>query len=100
MGPPQRPYITVNAADVEEANKKNLIWMVAHLQSSINQKISGWSGFNISIRGKKEVSQDVMGYLPTINTPATEMTTIHEVLDQSQKVMNTLQLNNLVVVFD
>ena len=44
--------------------------------------------------------QDTVGYLPTINAPATEMTTIREVLVQSQKIMNTLHLDSIVVVFD
>ena len=31
--------------------------------------MSGWTGFNISVRNEVEVRQDSVGYLPTINAP-------------------------------
>ena len=41
-GPPPRQYITIGTADVEkEAHKKNLIWLLARLYSSKDQKMSG-----------------------------------------------------------
>lgn len=38
--------------------------------------------------------------MPTINAPATQLSTVHEVLHQSISIMKSLQLNNIVVVFD
>ena len=41
------------------------------------QKVSGRTGFNISLRNEVEVRQDSLGYFPTINVPATNMSTVH-----------------------
>ena len=49
---------------------------------------------------KVEVRQDSVGYLPTINAPATNMSTVHEVLVRSLKIKDTLQLKSIVVVLD
>ena len=52
------------------------------------------------MRNKVEVRQDSVGYLPTINAPATNMSTVHEVLVRSVKIKDTLQLKSIVVVLD
>ena len=44
---------------------------------------------------KLQVSQDVIGYLPTIDAPATDMATVHEVLVQSLKIKSTLKLKSI-----
>ena len=44
--------------------------------------------------------QDNVGYLPTINAPATEMSTVNEVLTQTLNIMSTLELKAIVWVFD
>ncbi len=46
------------------------------------------------------VSQDVVGYLPTINAPATEMSTVFETLNQSEIIRKQLKLDEIVVVMD
>ena len=46
------------------------------------------------------VTQDSVGYLPTVNAPATQMSTVHEVLNQSLAIMQYLHLENIVCVFD
>ena len=83
-----------------EARKKNLLWILVRLHAKEKQKASGWTGFNISVRNKVQVSQDVIGYLPTIDAPATDMATVHEVLVQLLKIKNTLKLKSIVLVFD
>ena len=70
------------------------------LYADARQKVSGLTGFNISVRNKVEVRQDSVGYLPTINAPATNMSTVHEVLVRSVKIKDTLQLKSIVVVLD
>ena len=83
-----------------EARKKNLLWIPVRLHAEEKQKASGWTGFSISLRSKVQVSQDVIGYLPTIDAPVTDMATVHEVLVQSLKIKNTLKLKSIVLVFD
>ncbi|KAK3884772.1 hypothetical protein Pcinc_010958 [Petrolisthes cinctipes] len=103
VGPPSRLHIALdNRKVVEQAQKKNLIWILARLHAASSQEnpVAGWTGFNITTRDNEDVSQNTVAYLPTINAPATEMSTIHEVLIRSQKIMNTLELKSIVVVCD
>ncbi|KAK3884774.1 hypothetical protein Pcinc_010960 [Petrolisthes cinctipes] len=102
VGPPSRLHIALdNRKVVEQAQKKNLIWILARLHAASSQEnpVAGWTGFNITTRDNEDVSQNTVAYLPTINAPATEMSTIHEVLIRSQ-IMNTLELKSIVVVCD
>ena len=46
------------------------------------------------------VIQETVSYLPTINVPATELATVHEVLNQTLSIMESLQLNKIVCMFD
>ena len=52
------------------------------------------------MRSEINVSQDNIGYLPTIDVPATNMSTVFEVLVQSVKMKESLKLKSIVVVFD
>ena len=100
-GPPSRAYVEVTSSEIEaNARKKNLLWILLRLHAAENQTISGWTGFNISVRNEVEVSKDNIGYLPTIDAPATNMSTVFEVLCQSLKIKESLKLNTIVVVFD
>lgn len=100
-GPPPRQYVPVDVKDVtNEAFKINLLWIIARLHASENQCVGGWTGFNISIRDKVEVHKDIVGYLPTINAPATEMSTVQEVLVQTKKIMTSLSLQSIILVAD
>ena len=71
-GPPSRAYVEVTSSEIEaNARKKNLLWILVRLHAAENQTISGWTGFNIRVRNEVEVSKDNVGYLPTIDAPAT-----------------------------
>ena len=100
-GPRARAFVEVTPKEIlAEARKKNLLWILVRLHAEEKQKPSGWTGFNISVRNEVPVSQDIIGYLPTIDAPATDMATVHEVLVQSLKIKNTLKLKSIVHVFD
>lgn len=43
---------------------------------------------------------DSVGYLPAISAPATQMSTANEVLNHSLSIMQSLQLQKTVCVFD
>ena len=74
--------------------------MAGHLNIT-EQKICGWSGFNIMTSWDKiPVKQDTVGYLPTINTPAIAMSSVNEVLGQALKIKDCLNLKEIVYVFD
>ena len=46
------------------------------------------------------IIENVIGYLPTIHSSASNMSTVHEILVQSKKVMDTQQLQGIVCMFD
>ena len=79
---------------------KNLMWILSRQANSECQSIPGWTGFNIRTRDQVSVSEDVVEYLPTIHAPATELTTVFEILNQSELIRRELYLQTVVVVMD
>jgi len=87
-------------AVVQDARRKNNVWLLARRSDPGSQTVSSWTGFNIRVRDQVPVIQDNIGYLPTINAPATQMSTVNEVLNQSLSIMQSLQLTKIICVFD
>ena len=75
-------------------------WILARMSNPEAQSVSSWTGFNIQIHDHVTVVQDNVGYFPTINAPATQISTVNEVLNQSLSIMQSLQLTKIVCVFD
>ena len=101
VGPPLRRYVEINDQTLkQEVNKKNLLWLLTRAHCASNQTVASWTGFNIQVRDEVKVTSDEVGYLPTLNAPATELSTVHEVLCQSQLIRRSLGLESIVVVFD
>ncbi|MES9881052.1 MAG: hypothetical protein ABW185_09245 [Sedimenticola sp.] len=46
------------------------------------------------------VTKVTVSYLPTINAPATQLSTVHEILEQTKNIMQALELPEVVCVFD
>jgi hypothetical protein len=86
--------------DARIAQNKNLVWLIARQDNTEQQKIPSWTGFNIKTRNSVIVSEDFIGYLPTINAPATDLATVFEILNQSEVIRESLQLPKIVVVMD
>ena len=80
--------------------RKNHLWLLARLHSTQSQKVSGWTGFNISVRQRTAIILDNVGYLPTINALATHMSTVNEIISQTLKIKEALSLKSILVVFD
>ena len=100
-GPCSRRFVEVTCQEaLENARRKNLLWVIVRLHADARQKVSGWTGFNISVRNEVKVRQDSVGYLPIINAPTTNMSTVHGVLVRSVKIKDALQLKSVVVVLD
>lgn len=105
VGPPPLAVIDNDGQQQQEAKmaaRKNLIWLLARKAdcNTDKQQIPGWTGFNIKARIQEPVTQDVVGYLPTINAPATHLSTVNEILRQSEEIRKTLNLKKIVVVMD
>ena len=101
VGPPKvQPRNTDYSRVIGEAQTNNIVWMAVREANASAQTISSWTGFNIQTHDNIEVEQDTVGYLPTINAPATDMATVHEILQQSLKICKKLDLNEITCVFD
>ena len=80
--------------------KKNFLWILVRLHASEKQSVPSRTGFNILVRNDQEVVKDDVGYLPTINAPAKNMSTVYQVLTKCLQIKNTLNFQSIVVVFD
>ena len=59
------------------SRRKDLLWFIARLVKGDNQRILNWTGFNIKFHSHEPVKQDVVGYLPTLSAPVTQLSTVN-----------------------
>ena len=76
------------------------MWILVRLHAAEKQNVCGLTGFNILVRDEIEVKKDNIGYFRTIDAPATNMSTVFEILNQPLKIKDTITLQAIVVVFD
>ena len=94
-GPHTRGYVEVKLNQIMEcAWRKNLLWVLVRIHASQKQSVPSWTGFNILVRNNQEVAKDNVGYLPTINAPATNMSAVYQVLIKSLQIKETLNLQS------
>ena len=83
-----------------QLSRTDILWIITRYIHRKCQSIPSWTGFNIMLKTEGLVLRDNIGYLPTINHPATSMSTIHEMLCQALKIKSKLGLENIVLVCD
>ena len=83
----------------QTAWRNDLLYILCRLHGNQSQKVPGWTGFNILTSDKSSFGNRI-GYLPTIDAPATNMSTINEVLNRALAIKNELHLDEIVCVFD
>lgn len=99
--PLKSPNLSLPFEDAtRSACQRNHLWILVRLHETSRQTTSSWTGFNIQTRGQVEVSADKVGYLPTINAPATDISTAQEILFNALSIQETLSLKNIAVVAD
>ncbi|KAG1651429.1 hypothetical protein GQR58_027101 [Nymphon striatum] len=102
-GPPPLQFanLSVPLADATERSRQNnFLWVITRLHDTVNQTVSSWTGFNIRTRDNVTVKPDKVGYLPTINAPATELSTVQELLSQSVFIQQHLSLDKIAIIMD
>ncbi|CAB4007602.1 Hypothetical predicted protein [Paramuricea clavata] len=78
-----------------------LVWIeLRKLKTHPLLLVRSWTGFFIKIRDKVAVIQSTMGYLDTLDSPATDLKKAYEVLCRGREIKNKLQLNAVACVFD
>ena len=78
-----------------------LIWIgIRKLKTHPALLIPGWTGFCITMRKNIVVVESTIGYLDTIDSPATDIKTAYEVLCRGCEIKDRLELEAVVCVFD
>ena len=83
-----------------DAKKKDLAFTLCrHLGKGIT--LPNWTGFNTKLIYKRDIpTQSKIGYLPIIDASPTELSTVKEILNQSEKIADKLNLKYMCLVFD
>lgn len=76
------------------------VWSVVRQTDTEKQVISAWTGFNILTSDNETVVKDNIGYLQPINAPASEMSTVQEILRECLRICKTLDLEAITCVMD
>lgn len=104
VGPQPLPTRQASDKDADEAAESaqniNLMWIILRQLNMENMNITSWTGFNIHMRKDISIKEDILCYLPTINAPATELTTAFEILNQTEAIRTELQLPVISIVVD
>lgn len=83
------------------AGKLDLIYAVIKIFADPEEQLwPGWTGFNTMLKNNDVPDVSRVGYLPIVNGPSTEYSTLHEVLQTGIRIMDALQLQQTAVVFD
>ena len=81
-------------------SKEDVLWVIARYIHQKCQNIPSWTGFNILLRTENMVIKDNIGYLPSINHPATSMATINEMLCQALRIKDQIGIESIFLVCD
>ena len=86
MGPGEQTYVkdlTIASSYKNKAFTQRelyLIWIeIRKLKTHPALLIPGWTGFNITVQKKLVVVESTIGYLDTLDSPATDLKTAYEV---------------------
>ena len=100
VGPPVMKPQDLDLQNVHDfAMLTNLVWSLTRLSDTKSQSVSSWTGFNVKASDSKSIQRDTVGYLPAINAPATQLSTVSQVLLQIIKIKAELHLEEIVCVF-
>ena len=84
---------------LDEQSRINTAWILSH-KSSIPQAMPSWTGFNIKIRDNITPNKCSVGYLKCLDSPASDMSTIFEILNRCLPIKDKLKLSAIVCIFD
>ena len=69
--------------EAKEQRMLYLVWVdVRKLKTHPLLLVHGWTGFDIKVRDNIVVSESAIGYLDTLDSPATDLKTAYEVLSR------------------
>ena len=107
MGPGELTYVkhlTIASSYKDKSFTQRelyLIWIENRkLKTHPALLIPGWTGFNITVRKKLVVVKSTIGYLDTLDSPATDLKTAYEILCRGCEIRDRLNLEAVACVFD
>ena len=84
----------------EMAQKIDLVYVLVKMVHSDSHVLPGWTGFNVLLQQDNIPNVSRVGYLPIIDAPPTEYSTINAILKRSTDIANKLELRYATLVFD
>ena len=78
----------------------DFLYLLSRKNASENGKsLPGWTGFNTQVHKEIRSSSNI-GYLPVIDAPVTDLSTVNTLLRHSVSICQRLQVPEVVLVFD
>jgi hypothetical protein len=97
---PQIQSLEVTKGEVKLVKRENIVWLLTLMASPEVQRSCSWTDFNILSCDEVTVVENIVGYVPIITAPAAQKSTVNEMLNQSINIIQSLELNTIVCVFD
>ena len=90
---------TLENSVIATARKLDLVYSLIKVHAAnVQGTWPGWSGYNTLLSSVPPLSR--VGYLPLVNASPTEYSTLNEVVKLSIRIMDRLQSEQCVIVFD
>ena len=101
IGPEPLKFYENDAREFMIADQEVLsrLWIMCR-KMSVPQAIPSWTGFHMSVRNNIAVATTAIGYLDCIDSSASDISTINQVLHRCIKIKVSLNLPSIVCVFD
>ena len=77
-----------------------MTWILQRISNASDQEVPSWTGYNVQARQVIPVEVSSIGYLPTINFPVPDLSTVYEILKISIAIKEILKLDFIVCTFD
>ena len=91
---------TTTTSSREKAQRLDLAYVLLKMFPSDETTLPGWTGFNTILCQNDIPEVSRVGYLPVIDAPPTEYSTINTILKRSEEIADKLQLRYVTLVFD
>ena len=102
VGPDPKSYLVNDSKDklVRLQRKRYFLWTLLRFASPTSQHIPSWTGFFITVRSNVPIMESNVGYLDSINKPATDIATVYEMMKRADRIKDRLKLPSIVIVLD
>ena len=100
--PPDYNFVELSQERVKELSdgqKVHVLWLVCRYLEREDQKVPDWAGF-VSITGEMLQNKTTIDYMPVINHPVTELSTVQELLRLSEVATNVIDQRYTICTSD